>query len=365
MPRANILAAIAAPLAYVVSVGLMPVIILGAAVNSSRASELCGAMQTITGVTLDGSQLANARTIVTVTATRHLPAYAAVVAVATALTESGLRNSTVETDHDSEGLFQQRISIYTQQVADDPAAATGAFLDRLVGVPNWQTNPVGIDAQTVQASAYPDRYQPHALLAQQLVGQFWPAAAATTGIAQTGGTVDADVIVPQPVCAGGGPAGSIAGPTGNNVAGTTTIPTGFVISGSPQAQTAIRFALSQLGKPYLYAGAGPDEWDCSGLTMAAWAAAGIALPHNAAAQQQLGTPQPRDLSTAVGGDLVFIPGADGTAVDPGHVGMIAGYLDAPDGRHLYLVQAPMTGLRVELTEATEWAGQIVAVRHFA
>jgi cell wall-associated NlpC family hydrolase len=97
--------------------------------------------------------------------------------------------------------------------------------------------------------------------------------------------------------------------------------------------------------------------------MAAWAAAGVALPHNAAAQTGVGTPQPTDLSQAVGGDLVFIPGADGTPAQPGHVGMVAGYLDAPDGRHLYLIQAPMTGVPVELTEATRWAGQIVAVRH--
>jgi hypothetical protein len=43
--------------------------------------------------------------------------------------------------------------------------------------------------------------------------------------------------------------------------------------------------------------------------------------------------------------------------------MIAGYADARDGRHLYVVQAPMTGVPVELTQATEWRGQIVSVRH--
>ena len=55
--------------------------------------------------------------------------------------------------------------------------------------------------------------------------------------------------------------------------------------------------------------------------------------------------------------------ADGTAARPGHVGLVAGYVDAPSGRHLYLIQAPMTGVPVELTEATRWRGQIVAVRH--
>ena len=43
--------------------------------------------------------------------------------------------------------------------------------------------------------------------------------------------------------------------------------------------------------------------------------------------------------------------------------MVAGYVDESDGRHLYLVQAPMTGVPVELTDATRWSGEIVAVRH--
>jgi cell wall-associated NlpC family hydrolase len=153
------------------------------------------------------------------------------------------------------------------------------------------------------------------------------------------------------------------GPTGNNVAGTTTIPAGFVITGSAAGQTAVQFALKQLGKPYVFAAAGPDAWDCSGLTMGAWAAAGVTLPHWTGTQFREGTPEPTDLSQAVGGDLVFIPGSDGTPQQPGHVGMVAGYVDAHDGRHLYLIQAPMTGVPVELTEATEWRGQITDVRH--
>jgi len=125
----------------------------------------------------------------------------------------------------------------------------------------------------------------------------------------------------------------------------------------------VRYALAQLGKPYVWAAAGPDAFDCSGLTMAAWAAAGVPLPHQAAAQTGSGVPSPTNLSQAVAGDLVMIPGANGTPARPGHVGMVADHVDAPDGRHLYLIQAPMTGIPVELTEATRWQGQIVAVRH--
>jgi len=48
---------------------------------------------------------------------------------------------------------------------------------------------------------------------------------------------------------------------------------------SPQAAQALSYALQQLGKPYLYAAAGPNSFDCSGLVMAAYATAGVRLPH--------------------------------------------------------------------------------------
>ena len=343
----------------------------GAATDDTTFDPTCGVGgtgQTIGTVALDADQMGHARTIVTVTAGRQLPVRAAVIATATAYTESKLRNSAVQTDHDSEGLFQQRVSIYTETVAVDPVRATNAFLDRLTAVPDWDTIPIGEASDAVQHSRYPERVQPNVTLAQQLVGQFWPAAASPpilTGSDVAGAATSALDAGPA-ICAGAGgaiPAGNIIGPYGNNVAGTTTVPAGLVINGSPQGTTAVRYALAQLGKPYVWAAAGPDAFDCSGLTMAAWAAAGVALPHSTAAQTTSGVPSPTNLSQAVAGDLVMIPGADGTAARPGHVGLVAGYVDASDGRHLYLVQAPMTGIPVELTEATRWQGQIVAVRH--
>jgi cell wall-associated NlpC family hydrolase len=362
-----------AALPFLAMVSVMLVVAAGGA-NASPPSSVCGGggtAQIIGGVQLDAEQLGNARTIVSVTAGRRLPSFAAVIAVATSYTEIKLRNQLPATDHDSEGLFQQRISIYTRPVVDDPVQATNAFLDRLLRVPHWQNNTVGVDAQTVQISKYPDRYQPNAPLARQIVGQFWPAAAAAASPApadiSTAGTASAA----PAICAGGGGAipggggtvaGKIVGPTGNNVAGTTTIPVGFVVSGSAKGRLAVKYALAQLGKPYLFGAAGPDAFDCSGLTMAAWATAGVPLSHLAAGQTSSGTAEPTNLSQAVGGDLVMIPGSDGTAANPGHVGMVAGYLDEKDGRHLYLIQAPMTGVPVELTEATEWSGQITDVR---
>jgi cell wall-associated NlpC family hydrolase len=364
--RAAIASAICLPIAMGVAAISMPLLILGtagAATTSLDGAVRCaggGTTQTIAGVTLDPEQLGNARTIVAVTAHRHLPVYAAIVAVDTSYTEASLRNTATQEDYDSEGLFQQRVSIYTEGVADEPVKATDAFLDRLIGLPHWQASPVGVDAQTVQLSRHPERYQPNAILAEQVVSQFWAAAAA--GVEPAGSPAQT-AARSQSVCPGGGGAGQIVGPTGNNVAGTTTIPAGFVISGTAKGQAAVRFILRQLGKPYVFGAAGPDTWDCSGLTMAAWAAGGIALPHWTVSQASMGIPEPTDLTQAVGGDLVFIPGSDGSPQAPGHVGMIAGYLEAKDGRHLYLVQAPMVGVPVELTEATEWNGQIVAARH--
>lgn len=62
-----------------------------------------------------------------------------------------------------------------------------------------------------------------------------------------------------------------------------------VHASSAQAQAAVRFALAQVGKPYVFGAAGPDSYDCSGLTMASWAQGGVSLPHSAADQYNYGT----------------------------------------------------------------------------
>lgn len=66
---------------------------------------------------------------------------------------------------------------------------------------------------------------------------------------------------------------------------------------------AVRFAYAQLGKPYVYGAAGPDAYDCSGLTMRAWGAAGVGMPHNAAMQQAMFPAV--SISALQPGDLVF------------------------------------------------------------
>ena len=73
--------------------------------------------------------------------------------------------------------------------------------------------------------------------------------------------------------------------------------------GSARAITALNFALSQVGKSYVRGGTGPNSYDCSGLTMTAFAQAGIGLPRTSQAQFAVGAPV--GLSDLAPGDLVF------------------------------------------------------------
>jgi cell wall-associated NlpC family hydrolase len=72
---------------------------------------------------------------------------------------------------------------------------------------------------------------------------------------------------------------------------------------SAAARKAVDFALAQVGKPYVFGAAGPSSYDCSGLTMAAWARAGVSLPHSAADQYNYGTHVPEYALQP--GDLLF------------------------------------------------------------
>jgi peptidoglycan DL-endopeptidase CwlO len=72
------------------------------------------------------------------------------------------------------------------------------------------------------------------------------------------------------------------GPSGVD---STAPVSGYVPTYAPgPAGTAVTFAYDQIGKPYKWAADGPGSYDCSGLTMAAWRAAGVSLPHNSAEQ---------------------------------------------------------------------------------
>ncbi|WP_280314855.1 bifunctional lytic transglycosylase/C40 family peptidase [Nocardia wallacei] len=107
---------------------------------------------------------------------------------------------------------------------------------------------------------------------------------------------------------------------------------------NPAAAQAISFACAQLGQPYVWGGDGPSEggWDCSGLTKAAYATAGIDLPRTTYDQIHVGPRIPEDQLQP--GDLVFY----GTDADVHHVGL---YLGA--GKK---VEAPTFGVPVQVSD---------------
>ena len=89
---------------------------------------------------------------------------------------------------------------------------------------------------------------------------------------------------------------------------------------SATVTTVLNFASAQLGDPYLTNAAGPDAWDCSGLTMRAYAAVGISLPHYSVAQAKYGQAVDWNAQQIRPGDLIFLA-SEGII---GHVGIATG-----------------------------------------
>jgi hypothetical protein len=120
---------------------------------------------------VDNGQASVAATMVSVVITRDLPERAAVLTLAAALQESKLRNLALgDGDRDSVGVLQQRPSQGwgTPAQLNDVHYATGKFLDALIKVPNWQTEPLADAVQAVQISADGSAYAQHEQLAQVL-----------------------------------------------------------------------------------------------------------------------------------------------------------------------------------------------------
>ncbi|UOZ03417.1 C40 family peptidase [Amycolatopsis sp. WQ 127309] len=239
-------------------------------------------------------QLTNAATITAVGRQLEIPEPGWVIAIAVAIQESTLRNLAYG-DRDSLGLFQQRPSQGwgTAEQVMDPGYAATQFYRRLQTVSGWQQMSLNDAAQAVQRSGTPDAYGRHEHEAEAIV-------AAVAGV-----TCAHD--------AGSGDCNTIAAPTA-------------------AALTAINYACGQRGLPYVWGGDGPLHgdagFDCSGLTHAAYGAAGITLPRTSAAQYDAG-PRVPDGEPLLPGDLVFYA----TAGRVHHVGLYLGgghMIDAPD-----------------------------------
>jgi hypothetical protein len=121
--------------------------------------------------TPDAAQWSNAKAIVHTAESRGMPAYAAVIAVATATQESTLRDLSTAVDHDSLGLFQQRPSCGwgTPTQLTDPTYAANAFLAAMTkAAPNYMHQPLWSSAQATQQSGYPTAYAKWENMAAQM-----------------------------------------------------------------------------------------------------------------------------------------------------------------------------------------------------
>jgi cell wall-associated NlpC family hydrolase len=127
---------------------------------------------------------------------------------------------------------------------------------------------------------------------------------------------------------------------------TASVAAAPVAAATPAAQVAVDTALAQQGDPYVWAGAGPDSYDCSGLTQYAYAAAGVELPHSSRMQSGMGVPV--SLDALQPGDLVFF-------YEPvSHVGMYIG-----NGQ---MVHAPTAGDVVKVSDLAYMPGAVSARR---
>lgn len=124
-----------------------------------------------------------------------------------------------------------------------------------------------------------------------------------------------------------------AAATASTGSATDVAPRDLPAPDSEAAATAIAWAQKQLGKPYLWGGNGPAAFDCSGLMVGAWRAAGSSLPRTA--QWQYGATARVAIADLQPGDLVFFGRSTSSIY---HVGMYVG-----DGQ---MIEAPRTGLNL-------------------
>ena len=130
------------------------------------------------------------------------------------------------------------------------------------------------------------------------------------------------------------------------VPATATVAAAPVAASSSTAQTVVDTALAQQGKPYVWAAEGPGSYDCSGLVLYAFAAAGLGVPHSSRMQSEMGTPVSR--SELQPGDLVFF-------YSPvSHVGIYIG-----NGQ---MVHAPTFGDVVKIAGVDDMGGYSHAMR---
>jgi cell wall-associated NlpC family hydrolase len=156
------------------------------------------------------------------------------------------------------------------------------------------------------------------------------------------------------LAAGTGVAAPVLAGGSNGAAAGAVAPDWSADAGASAARgnTAAAWALTQLGRPYQWGGAGPAAYDCSGLAMDAWARAGVRLLHWTGYQWPSGPHVPLDRLRR--GDLVFYATDIADPATIHHVGMYVG-----GGR---MVDAPYTGAFVRIDSIYAYSGLIGATR---
>ena len=135
---------------------------------------------------------------------------------------------------------------------------------------------------------------------------------------------------------------------------TVSTPASVPAATPTKLQQVLDFAHAQVGKPYKFATAGPSTYDCSGLTLASYAVAGVKLPHRSLAQSKLGVVVDWKTTPIQAGDLIFTySSVDSTQIS--HVGI------AVSSTHW--IEAPNTGSVVRISKLPS-ATRIQAVRRF-
>ncbi|GGZ21350.1 lipoprotein [Streptomyces olivaceoviridis] len=310
------------------------------------------ATASVPGLDDPAEQIPNAKTIQVTGVAMKVSTHGQIVALATALQESGLRNLDYG-DRDSLGLFQQRPSQGwgTAQQVRDPVHASTKFYEALLKVSGWQSMTVAQAAQAVQKSGFPDAYaewEPLATALQKAIAK----SLSTESSASKGDENERTDAVPGEC--GTGEDGAKFGPI---PAGS--VPKGYKISAdAPKSiRTAIRWGLGQLDTPYQWGGACTDphgqdpmgRCDCSSLMQASYKAGGLSISRTTYTQVKEGKAVRVDALKP--GDLLF---TRGTAQAPEHVGMFIG-----SG---LILHAPRTGDVVKISTLADWRPDVLAAR---
>ncbi|MFG2816171.1 C40 family peptidase [Streptomyces sp. NPDC048410] len=310
----------------------------------------------VPGLDAPAEQVPNAKTIQATGVAMNIPARGQVVALATALQESRLRNLTYG-DRDSLGLFQQRPSQGwgTANQILDPVHASTKFYEGLKKVSGWQSLSIAQAAQAVQRSGFPDAYAKWEPLATALQKSIEPLL--QTASNQSSSSPAASAGAGSPATPGGCSADGDGTDFGTVPAGS--VPAGYKIPADAprEVRTAIRWALGQLGTPYQWGGSCTDSHgknpmgrcDCSSLMQQAYKAAGVTLTRTTYTQVKEGKAVSVDALQP--GDLLF---TEGTAAVPEHVGMAIG--------QGLIINAPHTGDVVRIATLASWKPRLLAAR---